>query len=78
MCPCLPDADLWLLAMQSDGGAPGLGFAPLQVETAIEAGRAGKDPKGIAGAVVKLAYERGSTDNISVVACLLHARPAAE
>lgn len=48
------------------------------VETAIEAGRAGKDPKGIAGAVVKLAYERGSTDNISVVACLLHARPVSE
>lgn len=59
--------------MQSDGA-----LCSVQVETAIEAGRAGKDPKGIAGAVVKLAYERGSTDNISVVACLLHARPAAE
>eukprot|EP00040_Diaphanoeca_grandis_P004224 m.27643 g.27643 ORF g.27643 m.27643 type:complete len:424 (+) comp15781_c0_seq1:220-1491(+) len=42
------------------------------VTTAIKAGNSGKDAKGIAGSVVKLAYERGSTDNISVVAILLH------
>eukprot|EP00041_Stephanoeca_diplocostata_P011188 m.181999 g.181999 ORF g.181999 m.181999 type:complete len:433 (+) comp18452_c0_seq5:137-1435(+) len=45
----------------------------LAVDTAIKAGKDGADPKGIAGSVVDLSFKLGSTDNISVVAILLHA-----
>ena len=46
------------------------------VDAAADARRNGEGPKGQAGAVVKLAYDRGSTDNISVVAiCLADAGP---
>eukprot|EP00038_Savillea_parva_P028296 m.64240 g.64240 ORF g.64240 m.64240 type:complete len:518 (+) comp8211_c0_seq2:674-2227(+) len=40
------------------------------VDVAFKSMDAGEDPKAIAGSVVKLAYARGSTDNISVVAIL--------
>jgi hypothetical protein len=41
-------------------------------QQAFAAEKLGGGPKEIAGAVVKLAYERMSTDNISVIAILLN------
>jgi len=40
------------------------------VDSAFKSIDAGDEPKAIAGSVVKLAYARGSTDNISVVAII--------
>jgi serine/threonine protein phosphatase PrpC len=42
------------------------------VDTALTAVDTGADARAVAGSVVNMAYQTGSTDNISVVAILLH------
>ena len=44
----------------------------LAVDTALKAVDAGEDARAVAGSVVNMAYQLGSTDNISVVAILFH------